>query len=110
MFITYLFIEIFNSLTISNVWRVIHIPENDTIKEHSANLIGDGIVVIESIITPFDISKKPQSKAVNVSLLKGENTIKSSQITEKNTMYPPIITEVIADSLTEAVKGFEIVN
>lgn len=82
----YFFTEIFKSLTISNVWRVIHKPENPITREQSASFSGADAGVIESIITPFDISNIPQSNAVIISFLNGENTNKSSQITEKKTI------------------------
>ena len=102
----YFLTEILISLIISNDWSVMHIPEKAIMKEQSASFKGVARGVIESIITPFDISNKPHKNAVIASDLKGEKTSKSSQITEKKTMYPPIITEVIAASLTESVKGF----
>ena len=87
-----------------------HIPEKAIIKEQNASFKCAGIVVIESIIAPFEISNIPHKKAVITSFLKGEKTNNNSHITEKNTIYPPIITDVVADSLTESVNGFLIVS
>lgn len=82
-----------------------HKPENAIIKEQSASFNGVANGVIESIITPFDISNKPHKKAVIISFLKGEKTNNNSHITEKKTIYPPITIDVVADSLTERVNG-----
>lgn len=63
-----------------------HSPERLINAEIKASFIGDGILVRETIIIPFDISKNPHNIAVHMSFLKGENAEISSHITEKKTM------------------------
>lgn len=101
---TYFFIDIFSSDIISAVWSVIHSPDKLINAEIKASFIGEGIPVRETIIIPFDISKKPHSIAVHMSFLKGENAEISSHITEKNTIYTVIFINETEDSLTEEVK------
>ncbi len=102
----YFLTEIFISFIVSNVCKVIQMPEKPIKSEQSASFNGVKTGVSESIIIPFETSTVPHNMAVKTSFLNGENAIISSHITEKKTMYPPIIIDDIADSLTDVVNGF----